>query len=239
MSNKLILDVKDLSINYGRISAVKKISFQVFEGEIISLVGSNGAGKTSTLKACSGLLDGVKGQILFQNQDISHLSPEHRVKLGMAHVPEGRGIFLNMSVKENLELGAYTRKSKSEINKNIELNLLRFPRLKERWLQQAGTLSGGEQQMLSISRALMSEPKLLLLDEPSMGLAPIIVKDIFNMLVQLNQQGMTILLVEQNAKAAMKMSHRVYVLETGSIVLTGLGSELLNNPEVQKSYLGL
>lgn len=233
-----LLNADQLEVYYGAIHALKGISFQVQAGEIVSLIGANGAGKTTTLRAISGLTPS-KGVINFNGQNLANYKSFQRVNLGIAQSPEGRGIFPEMSVLENLEMGAYSRKDKSEIKKDLELCFELFPRLKERIAQIAGTLSGGEQQMVAISRAIMCKPKLLLLDEPSLGLAPLIVAQIFEILKKLNQEGMTILLVEQNARMALKISHRAYVLETGKIVLEDSATNLLNNDEVRKSYLGV
>jgi branched-chain amino acid transport system ATP-binding protein len=239
------LTVTNLEVRYGGILALKDISFEVKTGEIVSLIGANGAGKTTTLRAVSGLVP-YSGSILFQSKDtrkgdFSDLAkvPKHDiVRLGLAHSPEGRGIFPNLNVLENLAMGAYTRKDKEEIEKDYEHCFELFPRLKERIKQKAGTLSGGEQQMLAISRALMARPSLLLLDEPSLGLAPIIVAQIFEIIKKLNSEGMTILLVEQNAHMALQVSHRAYVIETGLVTLSGQGRELLNDPRIAASYLG-
>ena len=234
-----LLSAKNLQVKYGNIEALKGISFEVFEGEVISLIGANGAGKSTTLRTISGLLKPVAGEIIFQKTVISGMKPHQIVKLGVLQSPEGRGIFANLTVLENLEMGAFTRKDgKVEIAKDLEKVYGLFPRIKERLKQQAGTLSGGEQQMLAISRALMGRPKILLLDEPSLGLAPQIVDKIFEIIRQINKEGVTILLVEQNANQALKVSHRGYVVETGSIVLTGKGSELLSNEKVREAYLG-
>ncbi|OYZ23483.1 MAG: ABC transporter ATP-binding protein [Bdellovibrio sp. 28-41-41] len=233
-----MLKVSNLKVNYGAIKGLKGISFNIQKGEIVSLIGSNGAGKTTTLRALSGIVES-EGQIEFKGKEISKVPSHLRVTLGIAQSPEGRGIFPQMSVQENLELGAYSRNDKEQIKKDYNRCLELFPRIKERLWQMAGTLSGGEQQMLSISRALMCKPELLLLDEPSLGLAPIIVSQIFEIVKQLNSEGMTILLVEQNAKQSLTISHRAYVLETGLITLEGRGKELLNNDEVRRSYLGI
>jgi len=233
-----ILQVKNLNVHYGSIHAIKGISFHVQKGEIVSLIGANGAGKTTTLRALSGIADS-KGEILFKGQSISTVKTHERIHLGIAQSPEGRGVFPNLTVLENLEMGAYSRSNKTEILNDIENSYLLFPRLKERKLQLAGTLSGGEQQMLAISRALMSRPELLLLDEPSLGLAPKIVAQIFEIIKKLNSEGMTILLVEQNARMALKVSHRAYVIETGKITMEGKGSDLLNDDNVRRSYLGM
>lgn len=232
-----ILKVEELHVYYGAIHAIKGISFEVNKGETVSLIGTNGAGKTTTLKAISGLLPS-KGDIQFMGKSLKGLSPFARARLGIAHSPEGRGVFSEMSVLENLELGAYTKKNKSEIADDLEMCFSLFPRLKERSKQAAGTLSGGEQQMLAISRALMIRPELLILDEPSLGLAPIIVQQIFSIIADLNKKGMTILLVEQNANMALKYSDRAYVLETGNILLSNSSKDLLNDEQIKRSYLG-
>jgi branched-chain amino acid transport system ATP-binding protein len=235
---KPLLDVKDLQIHYGMVQAVKGVSFQVNGGEIVTLIGANGAGKTTILKGLSGLVP-TKGQIRFKDEDIQSLAPEIRVQRGFIHCPEGRGVFSNMTVLENLELGAYLRNDKAGIAGDLERVLKIFPRLRERLQQLAGTLSGGEQQMLAISRAMMSRPQILLLDEPSLGLAPKVVGHIFDILTQLNGEGMTILLVEQNAHMALSIAHRAYVLETGTIAMAGTGQELLASSDVQRHYLGM
>ncbi len=233
-----LLKVQDLHVHYGAIHALHGLSFEVFPGEIVSLIGANGAGKTTTLKAVSGLLP-CQGLIEFSGRSLHDIKSHDRVKLGMSQSPEGRGVFPDMTVFENLELGAYTRKDKAQISKDIEHCYELFPRLKERIKQLAGTLSGGEQQMLAMSRALMARPKLLLLDEPSLGLAPKIVAQIFSIIKKLNSEGTTILLVEQNARMALKVSHRAYVIETGSNKFSGRGSDLLNNDDIRKTYLGI
>lgn len=233
-----LLHVENLEVYYGAIHALKGVSFEVNKGEVVSLIGANGAGKTTTLRALSGLV-AAKGAINFKGKDLVQIPTYQRVSLGIAQSPEGRGVFPDMSVRENLEMGAYSRKDKAQILKDFDMCLDLFPRLKERLWQMAGTLSGGEQQMLAISRALMCKPELLLLDEPSLGLAPIIVAQIFEIVKKLNQEGMTILLVEQNARMALKISHRAYVLETGRIVMQDSALNLLNNDEVRKSYLGV
>ena len=234
-----LLAVKNIRVKYGNIEAIRGISFDVMPGEIISLIGANGAGKSTTLRAISGLLHPVSGDIEFMGKSITKMKAHEVAGLGLLQSPEGRGIFANLSVEENLEMGAYTRKdSKSEIAKDMENVFGLFPRVKERLKQQAGTLSGGEQQMLAISRALMGRPKLLLLDEPSLGLAPQIVNTIFSIIQKINKEGTTILLVEQNAHLALKISHRGYVVETGEIVLTGKGLDLLTNEKVREAYLG-
>lgn len=232
-----LLSVKDLQVHYGAIHAIKGISFEVNQGEVISLIGANGAGKSTTLRAISRLLP-YTGSITFEEKDLSLLKPHEVVLQGLSQSPEGRGVFSNMTVLENLEMGAYTRHDKKEIHEDLENAFVLFPRLKERIKQVAGTLSGGEQQMLAIARALMSRPKVLLLDEPSLGLAPLIVAQIFEIIQNLNKQGKTILLVEQNAHMALKIAHRAYVIETGKITMSGKGQDLLHNEDVRKAYLG-
>lgn len=236
-SVKPLLQVKNLQVYYGPIQALKGIDFHINEHEIVSLVGANGAGKTTTLRALSGIVP-MKGEVFLNDKLINSYKAHERVGLGIAQSPEGRGIFPQMTVLENLEMGAFISKNKIQIEQDKEQCLVMFPRLKERLMQLAGTLSGGEQQMLAISRAIMARPKLLLLDEPSLGLAPLIVAQIFDIIKELNKKGTTILLVEQNARMALKVSHRAYVLETGNIVLQGVGTDLLKNEEVQRSYLG-
>lgn len=233
-----MLKVNDLQVYYGAIHAIKGITFEVNGGEIVSLIGANGAGKTTTLHAVSGLLKPTSGEVSFLSSKIDNLSADKIVRKGIAHVPEGRRVFSQLSVQENLELGSFLVKDKNFIKNEYERVLTLFPRLKERLKQMAGTLSGGEQQMLAIGRALMSNPKMLLMDEPSMGLAPILVKEIFEIIKECNKQGMTILLVEQNAKMALNISHRAYVLETGKIVISDDAKNLLGNEEVKKAYLG-
>ncbi len=232
-----LLKVSDLEVRYGGILALKGISFEVQKGEVVSLIGANGAGKTTTLRALSGMLP-YTGNIEFQKQNLAKVPSHQIVRLGLAHSPEGRGVFPNLTVAENLQMGAFSRIDKLEIARNLEHCYELFPRIKERLKQKAGTLSGGEQQMLAISRALMAQPTLLLLDEPSLGLAPLIVAQIFEIIKKVNGDGVTILLVEQNARMALKVSNRAYVVETGKITLTGKGSELLNDPRVVASYLG-
>lgn len=236
--SRVLLSVQDLEVYYGAIHAVKGISFEVYEGEIVSLIGSNGAGKTTTLRAICGLAQ-AQGKVMLEGKPLLEIPVHERVHHGIAQSPEGRGIFQNLTVLENLQMGAYSRKDKPVILKDIDYCFGLFPRLKERIHQVAGTLSGGEQQMLAISRAIMCKPKLLLLDEPSLGLAPKIVSQIFEIVKKLNSEGMTILLVEQNANQALKIAHRAYVLETGRITLQGSGQDLLTNDEVRKSYLGV
>lgn len=233
-----MLTVENLVVHYGAIKALKEVSFEVKEKEIITLIGSNGAGKTTSLQALSHIIKKTSGSIVFLDEDITNMSPDAIVKKGLIQVPEGRRVFANLSVKENLEMGAYIRKDKLGIKKDLDKVYSLFPRLKERIKQVAGTLSGGEQQMLAIGRALMSSPKLLLLDEPSMGLAPILVDEIFNIIKTINNEGVTILLVEQNAFKALNIADRAYILETGTVVKTGLGKELLNDKAVREAYLG-
>ena len=233
-----MLEVKDLNVYYGAIHAIKNISFEVNEGEIITLIGANGAGKTTTLHAVSGLLKPKSGSIHFCGKEITHTDAYKIPKLGLAQVPEGRRVFANMTVMENLEMGAYIRNGKENLNEECERIFERLPRLKERRKQAAGTLSGGEQQMLAIGRALMSKPKMLLLDEPSMGLSPILVQEIFSIIQDVNKTGVTVLLVEQNAKMALNIANRAYVLETGQVVMSGDAKELSNNEQVRKAYLG-
>ena len=235
--NKCLLQVENLTVYYGSIHAIKGISFQVNEGEIVTLIGANGAGKSTTLNTIAGLLKPKSGSVTFDGKLISGMTANKIVPLGMALCPEGRRIFQHMTVRENLEMGGYSR-PKNEIDDSIEQVFQRFPRLKERRKQIAGTLSGGEQQMLAISRALMSKPKLMMLDEPSMGLAPILVDQIFDIIKELHKAGTTILLVEQNARKALQVADRAYVLETGSITLSGTGAELANSDAVKKAYLG-
>ena len=233
-----MLEVKDLTVHYDMIQAVRDVSFTVNEGEIVTLIGANGAGKTTILRALSGLERVKSGEISFLGRSLDSLSPQQRVKDGISHVPEGRHVFKGLSVKENLELGAFLRKDREAVEEDLEQIYQRFPVLKERLKQDAATLSGGEQQMLAMGRALMSRPKLLLLDEPSMGLAPIFIQEIFNIIQQIQSNGTTVLLIEQNAKMALEIANRGYVLETGRIVTSGTGQSLLNSPEVQKAYLG-
>ena len=236
--SELILEIKDLNLFYGGIHALKDINLTVRNGEIITLIGANGAGKTSTLRAISSLEKIKSGSINYNGKDIVGVPANKLVAMGICHVPEGRKIFGNLTVMENLELGAYLRKDKDEIKKDYEDVFKKFPRLKERLKQNAGTLSGGEQQMLAIGRALMSRPKLLLLDEPSMGLAPMVVKQIFDTIVEINKSGTTILLVEQNANMALSIANRAYVLETGKIVIKENANEMLNNESIRAAYLG-
>ncbi|MCM8709802.1 ABC transporter ATP-binding protein [Clostridium sp. SYSU_GA19001] len=233
-----MLSIKDLNLYYGSIHALKDINIEVKQGEIVTLIGANGAGKTSTLRAISGLTPFKSGDILYNGSSIKGIPIHKLVGAGIGHVPEGRKIFANLTVKENLEMGAYLRKDKHEIKKDFELIFDKFPRLKERITQVAGTLSGGEQQMLAIGRAMMNRPKLLILDEPSMGLAPIVVREIFNTIVEINKAGTTILLVEQNANLALEIADRAYVLETGKVVLSGSAQDLLNDESVKNAYLG-
>lgn len=233
-----MLEVKDLVVSYGAIKALRGISFNVDAGEIISLIGSNGAGKTTTLHSVSNLIKKVSGSITFDGVDITSLPADKIVQMGLIQVPEGRRVFANMSVKENLEMGAYLRRDKENIKKDMEWCYELFPRLKERLSQLSGTLSGGEQQMLAMARALMSKPKLLLLDEPSMGLAPILVDEIFDIITKISSSGTTILLVEQNAYKALSIANRAYILETGQITKTGKASDLITDKAVISAYLG-
>lgn len=234
----VMLAVKDLEVYYGSIHAIKKISFDVREGEIVTLIGANGAGKTTTLHAISGLVKARSGEINFCGNNLRSMEAHKIIRLGLAQVPEGRRIFASMTVQENLEMGAYIRRDRDQIQQDYERVFERLPRLKERRRQIAGTLSGGEQQMLAIGRALMSNPKMLLLDEPSMGLSPLLVSEIFKIIRDVNESGMTVLLVEQNAKQALEIADRAYVLETGKIVKSGKASDLLNDDSIKKAYLG-
>ena len=233
-----MLEVKNLSVHYGMIQAVRNVNFKVNEGEIVSLIGANGAGKSTILKTLSGLIHPSEGEIVYLGENIASTSAKKIVEKGLVQVPEGRHVFPGLTVKENLELGAFLRKDKEGIQKDMEAVFERFPILKERKYQDAQTLSGGEQQMLAMGRALMSRPKLLLLDEPSMGLAPIFIREIFKIIQEIQKTGTTVLLIEQNAKMALSISNRAYVLETGSVVLSGTGQELLESDEIQKAYLG-
>ena len=233
-----LLEVKDLYVNYGVIPALKGISFEVEEGEVIALIGANGAGKTTTLHTVTGLIEPSGGTIMFDGKDITKTPADKIVAMGMAHVPEGRRVFPDMSVYQNLMLGAFTRKDPAEKQASLENVYEHFPRLKERAKQLAGTLSGGEQQMLAMGRALMSRPKILLMDEPSMGLSPILVGEIFNIIESVSSQGTTILLVEQNAQKALNIADRAYVLETGSIAMSGPAEQLRNDDSIRKAYLG-
>ena len=233
-----MLEVKNLSVHYGMIQAVRNVNFKVNEREIVSLIGANGAGKSTILKTLSGLIHPSEGEILYLGENIASTSAKKIVEKGLVQVPEGRHVFPGLTVKENLELGAFLRKDKEEIQKDMEAVFERFPILKERKDQDAQTLSGGEQQMLAMGRALMSRPKLLLLDEPSMGLAPIFIREIFKIIQEIQKTGTTVLLIEQNAKMALSIASRGYVLETGSVVLSGTGKELLESEDVQKAYLG-
>lgn len=233
-----MLEVKDLQVYYGVIQALKGISFEVEQGDVVALIGANGAGKTTTLHTITGLLPSKAGNITFEGTDITHVPGYKLVSMGIAHVPEGRRVFASLTVLQNLKMGAYTRSDKKEIEDTIEMIYKRFPRLKERKNQLAGTLSGGEQQMLAMGRALMSDPKIIVMDEPSMGLSPLLVKEVFSIIEELNRRGITILLVEQNAKMALSIADRAYVLETGKITMSGKASELLNDERVRKAYLG-
>ena len=233
-----MLEVKDLQVYYGVIQALKGISFEVEQGDVVALIGANGAGKTTTLHTITGLLPSKAGNITFEGTDITHVPGYKLVSMGIAHVPEGRRVFASLTVLQNLKMGAYTRSDKKEIEDTIEMIYKRFPRLKERKNQLAGTLSGGEQQMLAMGRALMSHPRLIVLDEPSMGLSPLYVNEIFDIIQEINKDGVTVLLVEQNAKKALSIADRGYVLETGKIVKTGKAADLLNDDAIKKAYLG-
>ena len=233
-----MLEVRDLEVNYGSINAIKKISFDVNEGEVIALIGANGAGKTTTLHTITGLLKAKSGSVMFEGQELLKTPPHKIVEMGMAHVPEGRRIFQQLTVYKNLTLGAFTRNDKGAIDETLKMVYSKFPRLEERKKQVAGTLSGGEQQMLAMGRALMSKPKIVLMDEPSMGLSPLFVSEVFKIIEEIRAGGTTVLLVEQNAKKALEIADRAYVLETGKIVLSGDAKELMNNDSVKKAYLG-
>ncbi|WP_458354799.1 ABC transporter ATP-binding protein [Peribacillus frigoritolerans] len=233
-----MLKIEDINVYYGNIQALKGVSMEINEGEIVTLIGANGAGKSTLLKTISGLLKPKQGKVLFEGDSIGGKAAQTIVKMGISHVPEGRRVFANMTVAENLELGAYLRKDKDGIHKDMEKVYELFPRLLERLKQQAGTLSGGEQQMLAMGRALMAKPRLLLLDEPSMGLAPLLVKQIFNIIQEISESGTTILLVEQNANLALSIADRAYVVETGRIVLSGNAEELTSSEEIKMAYLG-
>ena len=235
----MLLEMKDAVLNYGKIQALHGISVTVNEGEVVSLIGANGAGKTSTMRALSGVRGLAAGSIVFNGEDVTKLRADQRLRKGLVLCPEGRGIFPGMTVTENLNMGAYTRKDKTAMEEDYERVFGLFPRLLERKKQVAGTMSGGEQQMLAIGRSLMSRPKLLMLDEPSMGLAPMLIQQIFGIITEISQQGTTILVVEQNAKQALSRSDRAYVLETGNIVKSGTGAELLDDPSVREAYLGV
>lgn len=233
-----MLEIKDIEVYYGMIQAIKGISFEVNKGEVIALIGANGAGKTTILHTITGLLSPKCGSVLFEEKDITKVPAHKIVSLGMAHVPEGRRVFAELTVYENLKMGAYTRKDKDEIEQTLQMVYQRFPRLEERKNQLAGTLSGGEQQMLAMGRALMSHPKIIVMDEPSMGLSPILVNQIFDIIEEVSKSGTTVLLVEQNAKKALSIADRAYVLETGKIVLEGNAKELMNDDSIKKAYLG-
>lgn len=235
---EIMLKIDNIHVYYGAIHALKGVSLEVHKGEIVTLIGANGAGKSTTLRTVSGLLAPKSGGISFLGENIAGMPAHEIVKHGISQVPEGRRIFAEMSVQENLEMGAFTRKDKAGVEKDFEIVYNRFPRLKERRKQQAGTLSGGEQQMLAMGRALMSRPKLLLLDEPSMGLAPLLIKEIFSIIEGINREGTTVLLVEQNANMALSIAHRAYVMETGRITLQGAAKELAASEDVRKAYLG-
>ncbi|MBQ4259380.1 MAG: ABC transporter ATP-binding protein [Lachnospiraceae bacterium] len=233
-----MLEIQDIEVYYGMIQAIKGVSFSVEQGEVIALIGANGAGKTTILHTVSGLLAPKKGKVIFEGKDISKVPGHKIVSMGMAHVPEGRRVFAQLTVLENLKMGAYTRKDKKEIDETLQKVFKHFPRLQERQNQLAGTLSGGEQQMLAMGRALMSHPKIILMDEPSMGLSPIFVSEIFDIIKEVSKSGTTVLLVEQNAKKALSIADRAYVLETGKIVLSGDAKELMNDDSIKKAYLG-
>ncbi|MBD3914625.1 ABC transporter ATP-binding protein [Nocardioides hwasunensis] len=235
----MLLEMKDAVLNYGKIQALHGITVEVEAGEVVSLIGANGAGKTSTMRALSGVRGLAAGSVIFDGEDVTKLRADQRLRKGLVLCPEGRGIFPGMTVTENLNMGAYTRKDKAAIEEDYDRVFGLFPRLLERKKQVAGTMSGGEQQMLAIGRALMSRPKLLMLDEPSMGLAPMLIQQIFDIITEISQQGTTILVVEQNAKQALTRSDRAYVLETGNIVKTGTGADLLDDPSVREAYLGV
>jgi branched-chain amino acid transport system ATP-binding protein len=235
----MLLELDEITVRYGRIEALHGLSLRVGEGEVVALIGANGAGKTTTMRAISGLNPLTSGSIRFDGRDISTMRADLRVPLGICQAPEGRGIFPGMTVLENLDMGAFTRRDSAAVAQDLDRVLTLFPRLAERRKQAGGTLSGGEQQMLAVARALMSRPKLLLLDEPSMGLAPMIIRQIFDIVTEINQQGTTVLLVEQNAQQALSRAHRAYVLETGRIVHEGTGEELLHDPSVKEAYLGV
>ncbi|MFC4150276.1 ABC transporter ATP-binding protein [Micromonospora mangrovi] len=235
----MLLEIKDLTLLYGRIQALHGISLHVNEGEVVALIGANGAGKTTTMRAISGLRPVAQGSIVFDGTDVTRMRADLRVARGIGQAPEGRGVFPGMTVLENLEMGAYTRRDKGGIAEDMKMVMDLFPRLAERRKQAGGTLSGGEQQMLAVGRALMARPRLLLLDEPSMGLAPMLIQQIFEIITRINEQGTTILLVEQNAQQALSRAHRGYVLETGRIVKEGSGQDLLHDPAVKEAYLGV
>lgn len=233
-----MLETKNLNVFYGAINALNDVSITVQPGEIVAIIGSNGAGKSTLLRTISGLIRPRSGSVSYNGEELTSLQPHEIVKRGLSHAPEGRRIFTNMTVEENLQLGAYLRKDKAGVAADMEMVLGRFPRLKERFKQNSGTMSGGEQQMLAIGRALMSRPEILLLDEPSLGLAPFLITEIFNIVKDLNADGKTVLIVEQNANRALEIAHRAYVLETGELVLQGTGQDLLHDPKVKEAYLG-
>lgn len=233
-----MLEIQNVSVFYGAINALNNVTISVNPGEVVAIIGSNGAGKSTLLRTISGLLRPRSGSITYKRKELTSMQPHDIVKLGISHSPEGRRIFTNMTVEENLQLGAYLRKDKAQIAKDMDAVLERFPRLRERFKQNSGTMSGGEQQMLAIGRALMSNPEILLLDEPSLGLAPFLITEIFNIVKDLNKDGKTVLIVEQNANRALEIAHRAYVLETGEMVLQGTGQELLTDPKVKEAYLG-
>jgi branched-chain amino acid transport system ATP-binding protein len=234
-----LLEIREMSVHYGRIQAIETLSIDVEEGQIVSLIGANGAGKTTTMRALAGLLDVSHGSIVFDGEDITRMRGHRRVQRGISLAPEGRGIFPSMTVRENLDMGAYGRKDRDEVKKDLDRVFDLFPRMAERIGQKGGTMSGGEQQMLAIGRALMSRPRVLLLDEPSMGLAPQFIRQVFKIIRQVNEQGTTVLLVEQNANQALALADRAYVLETGVITHRGTGNEMLSNPAIKEAYLGV
>ena len=233
-----MLNIQELNVFYGAIQALNNVSISVNPGEVVAIIGSNGAGKSTLLRTISGLIRPRSGSITYQGKELTTMAPHNIVKLGLSQSPEGRRIFTNMTVQENLQLGAFLRTDHAEVAKDMEMVLERFPRLRERFKQNSGTMSGGEQQMLAIGRSLMSKPDILLLDEPSLGLAPFLIAEIFSIVLDLNKDGKTILIVEQNANRALEIAHRAYVLETGEMVLEGTGKELLVNPKVKEAYLG-
>jgi branched-chain amino acid transport system ATP-binding protein len=234
-----VLEIKNIDVSYGDVQVIWGLSFGVKQGEVVALIGANGAGKSTNLKTISGILRPSKGEILFENQPIHQIEPFHLIEMGIAHVPEARRLFVEMTVEENLDMGSLKGAARKERAKTKEMIFKMFPRLRERQYQPAGTLSGGEQQMVAIARGLMSKPKLLMLDEPSLGLAPILVREIFNVIKRIREEGMTVLIVEQNVKQTLTIADRAYVLENGRVTLEGTGADLLNNPHVQAAYLGV
>lgn len=234
-----MLEIKNIDVSYGDVQVIWGLSFDVKQGEVVALIGANGAGKSTNLKTISGILRPKKGEILFENQPIHQIEPFHLIEMGIAHVPEARRLFVEMTVEENLDMGSLKGEARKDREKTKEMIFKMFPRLRERQYQPAGTLSGGEQQMVAIARGLMSKPKLLMLDEPSLGLAPILVREIFNVIKRIREEGMTVLIVEQNVKQTLSIADRAYVLENGRVTLEGTGADLLNNPHVQAAYLGV